>query len=747
MSRAQDPHPNKSFFPFGNPFRMISPKGSRLSPQQLTILHEFEAKLAERLRKLTPKSKDEILSFSWMTSAMASIRETHSDVLTLIADLELPVIDWDDKWKDVYLDISVKLLDICNAFTSEISRLNQSNLSVKCALHSLESASPKHFIRACSSLDSWRQLTNSRNPRIEKCLTVLDDLVGSLDLPKVKNSAKGKALMQAMYGVKVQTVFVCSVFAAAFSASPKKLLNLDVADVYSWAPAFRSLQSFVNEEIRVRFSSGRFSVLNELEAIDASVKELYPIIQGSVDTVKMESYQHNVHKLSNASGNLSQGLDLLAKEVDGFFQVVLTSRDTLLSNLRPDKIVNERVHGSKVLFGLVKIAQVILDYSVVLLRSHSDSHREMSVDSAEHSIRGVATHGGRYVQYNIYGNLFEVSTKYVPPIRPVGRGAYGIVCAAVNAETREEVAIKKVGNAFDNRIDAKRTLREIKLLRHMDHENVMSIKDIIRPPQKENFNDVYIVSELMDTDLHQIIRSNQPLTDDHCRYFLYQLLRGLKYVHSANVLHRDLKPSNLLLNANCDLKIADFGLARTTSETDFMTEYVVTRWYRAPELLLNCSEYTAAIDIWSVGCILGEIMTRQPLFPGRDYVHQLRLITELVGSPDDASLGFLQSDNARRYVKQLPQCPKQNFSAKFPNISAGAIDLLEKMLIFDPSKRITVDEALCHPYMAPLHDINEEPVCLRPFSFDFEQPSFTEEDIKELIWRESLKFNPDPPIY
>lgn len=120
----------------------------------------------------------------------------------------------------------------------------------------------------------------------------------------------------------------------------------------------------------------------------------------------------------------------------------------------------------------------------------------------------------------------------------------------------------------------------------------------------------------------------------YLQYFLYQLLRGLKYVHSANVLHRDLKPSNLLLNANCDLKIGDFGLARTTSETDFMTEYVVTRWYRAPELLLNCSEYTAAIDIWSVGCILGEIGTREPLFPGKDYVHQLRLITEvLLGFP------------------------------------------------------------------------------------------------------------------
>lgn len=110
---------------------------------------------------------------------------------------------------------------------------------------------------------------------------------------------------------------------------------------------------------------------------------------------------------------------------------------------------------------------------------------------------------------------------------------------------------------------------------------------------------------------------------------MYQILRGLKYIHSANVLHRDLKPSNLLLNANCDLKIADFGLARTTSETDFMTEYVVTRWYRAPELLLNSSEYTSAIDVWSVGCIFAEIMTREPLFPGKDYVHQLKLVTEV----------------------------------------------------------------------------------------------------------------------
>ncbi|KAH9775394.1 hypothetical protein WN944_012965 [Citrus x changshan-huyou] len=370
--------------------------------------------------------------------------------------------------------------------------------------------------------------------------------------------------------------------------------------------------------------------------------------------------------------------------------------------------------------------------------------KDSSSGGATSSVKGVLTHGGKYVQYNVYGNLFEVSSKYVPPIRPIGRGAYGIVCAAVNSETREEVAIKKIGNAFDNIIDARRTLREIKLLRHMEHENVIAIKDIIRPPKKDTFNDVYIVYELMDTDLHQIIRSDQQLTDDHCQYFLYQLLRGLKYVHSASVLHRDLKPSNLLLNASCDLKIGDFGLARTTSETDFMTEYVVTRWYRAPELLLNCTEYTAAIDIWSVGCILGEIMTREPLFPGKDYVHQLRLITELIGSPDDASLGFLRSDNARRYVRQLPRCRKQQFTTRFPNISSGAVDLLEKMLVFDPNKRITVEEALRHPYLQSLHDLNDEPVCPRPFHFDFEHSSCTEDHIRELIWRESVKFNPDP---
>ncbi|CAL0329110.1 unnamed protein product [Lupinus luteus] len=361
--------------------------------------------------------------------------------------------------------------------------------------------------------------------------------------------------------------------------------------------------------------------------------------------------------------------------------------------------------------------------------------------------KGIPIHGGKFMRYNVLANFFDIFAKYAPPIQPIGRGAYGIVCCARNSETKEGGAIKKIGNAFDNRIDAKRTLREIKLLCHMDHDNVIKIKDIMQPPDNNgNFNDVYIVYELMDTDLHQIIKSNQVLTDEHCQYFLYQLLRGLKYIHSANVLHRDLKPSNLLLNANCDLKICDFGLARTTSETDFMTEYVVTRWYRAPELLLNCSEYTAAIDIWSVGCILMEIIRRKPLFPGKDYVQQLALITELLGSPDDSDLGFLRSDNAKKYVKQLPHVEKQPFAQRFPDMSPLAIDLAEKMLVFNPSKRMTVEEALNHPYLSSLHEINEEPTCPTPFFFDFEQTTLNEEDIKEFIWGESLNFSRDQAL-
>eukprot|EP00191_Tetraselmis_sp_GSL018_P006474 CAMPEP_0177608022 /NCGR_PEP_ID=MMETSP0419_2-20121207/18239_1 /TAXON_ID=582737 /ORGANISM="Tetraselmis sp., Strain GSL018" /LENGTH=377 /DNA_ID=CAMNT_0019102663 /DNA_START=407 /DNA_END=1540 /DNA_ORIENTATION=- len=370
------------------------------------------------------------------------------------------------------------------------------------------------------------------------------------------------------------------------------------------------------------------------------------------------------------------------------------------------------------------------------------SETQDSEEGARKAAPQENTGGFQYNHFMVCGNLFECPSKYAP-IKPIGKGAYGVVCSARNVETDEKIAIKKIGKAFENVVDSKRTLREIKLLQHLCHENIIQIKDILPPPSREKFKDVYVVYELMDTDLHQIIRSTQALSDDHCQYFIYQILRGLKFIHSAKVLHRDLKPSNLLLNANCDLKICDFGLARTSREKEFMTEYVVTRWYRAPELLLSCTEYTSAIDVWSVGCIFAELLGRKALFPGKDYVHQLNLITKVIGSPSEEDLMFISSEKARRYIRSLPKHEHVGFQKLFPKANEMAVDLVEKMLVFDPNKRITVEQALEHPYLASLHDVNDEPTCEAPFDFDFEDDNLNETKIADIIFQDVLHYHDD----
>jgi len=236
-------------------------------------------------------------------------------------------------------------------------------------------------------------------------------------------------------------------------------------------------------------------------------------------------------------------------------------------------------------------------------------------------------------------HTFTVDKRYTM-IRTIGSGAYGVVISASDSKTETNVAVKVVPKAFSDEIDAKRILREIKLLKHFRHENIVSLLDMMPPNVKylEDFTDVYLVADLMETDLHRIIYSKQKLSIDHAQYFIYQVLRGLKYIHSCRVLHRDLKPSNLLVNSNCDLKICDFGLARgihrdpkdphtmgaAGAGTMLLTEYVVTRWYRAPEIMLACHEYSYPIDVWSVGCIFAELIMRKPYFPGDDYIDQVR---------------------------------------------------------------------------------------------------------------------------
>jgi len=345
--------------------------------------------------------------------------------------------------------------------------------------------------------------------------------------------------------------------------------------------------------------------------------------------------------------------------------------------------------------------------------------------------------------YLIGGTRFEVPVEY-SPIHVIGHGAYGVVCSAVHNPSGTKVAIKKISKAFSNLQDTKRILREIKLLRHFHHENILPIGDIFVPPSKEEFEDIYIVCELLDTDLQQIINSKQSLTDEHCQYFLYQVLRGLKYIHSANVLHRDLKPSNLLINEDCLLKIADFGLARVQDgRFGEMTEYVATRWYRAPEIILSWKKYTKAIDIWSVGCIFAEMMYRKPLFQGNDYVHQIITITDILGTPSIEDINSLGKQQARQFLMNMGYKPPVPWQTLIPNGNPLAFDLIDKMLAFNPAKRITVEEALSHPYLASIRDLDDEPVAEAVFDFDFEKWQLSKEVYQELVFQEILAFHPE----
>ncbi|KDQ58772.1 hypothetical protein JAAARDRAFT_57650 [Jaapia argillacea MUCL 33604] len=351
---------------------------------------------------------------------------------------------------------------------------------------------------------------------------------------------------------------------------------------------------------------------------------------------------------------------------------------------------------------------------------------------------------------------FNVGTAY-QVLDVVGEGAYGIVCSAVHRQSGRKVAIKKIA-PFEHSMFCLRTLRELKLLKFLSEagvsENIISILDIIKPPSLEAFKEVYLIQELMETDMHRVIRT-QDLSDDHAQYFIYQTLRALKALHSADVIHRDLKPANLLLNANCDLKVADFGLARSVktaepsgTETGFMTEYVATRWYRAPEIMLTFKQYTKAIDVWSVGCILAEMLSGKPLFPGRDYHHQLTLILDVLGTPTLDEFYAISTRRSRDYIRALPFRKKRPFQQIFPNANPLAVDFLNKTLTFDPKKRITVEDALAHPYLEAYHDPDDEPVAppLDPefFEFDLHKDDISREQLKELLYEEIMSFRPAP---
>ncbi|KAM4701609.1 mitogen-activated protein kinase 14 isoform 2-T2 [Discoglossus pictus] len=336
--------------------------------------------------------------------------------------------------------------------------------------------------------------------------------------------------------------------------------------------------------------------------------------------------------------------------------------------------------------------------------------------------------------------LWEVPERY-QNLTPVGSGAYGSVCSSFDSKTGLRVAVKKLSRPFQSIIHAKRTYRELRLLKHMKHENVIGLLDVFTPAKSfEEFNDVYLVTHLMGADLNNIVKC-QKLTDDHVQFLIYQILRGLKYIHSADIIHRDLKPSNLAVNEDCELKILDFGLARHTDEE--MTGYVATRWYRAPEIMLNWMHYNQTVDIWSVGCIMAELLTGRTLFPGTDHINQLQQIMRLTGTPPSYLINRMPSHEARNYIQSLPYMPKMSFEDVFLGANPQAVDLLEKMLVLDTDKRITASEALAHPYFAQYHDPDDEPIA-EPYDQSFESRELDIEEWKSLTYDEVVCFVPPP---
>lgn len=331
--------------------------------------------------------------------------------------------------------------------------------------------------------------------------------------------------------------------------------------------------------------------------------------------------------------------------------------------------------------------------------------------------------------------------------RIIGNGSYGIVMRGRDKlDGNSLVAIKRINKEiFDELILAKRILREIKLLAHFNDANIIGLKNILTP-KTDDFQAFFIVMDIMDTDLRAVLRSGQKLSDAHIQFFIYQALRALKVIHTAGVVHRDITPANILVNTNCDLKICDFGLAKEESDDGHdMTDYVTMRWYRAPELVMEHRHYTGKIDVWGIGCILGELFGSKPLCQGKDRVLQLDKIIELVGTPPDEEIDQIGSSAAQRYIKRKTKRDPVDLRAKYPHVSDAGIDLLQRMLAFHPDKRISVDDALRHPYLAALYDDADERIEVPLFTFD-ENAHKRVEDVKRAIVEESTIFHIRHPV-
>ncbi|TFK08041.1 histone H2B 8-like [Platysternon megacephalum] len=324
---------------------------------------------------------------------------------------------------------------------------------------------------------------------------------------------------------------------------------------------------------------------------------------------------------------------------------------------------------------------------------------------------------------SMYG--YDLGCRFVD-FRPLGVGANGLVLSAVDSKSCRKVAVKKI--TISDARSMKHAFREIKIIRRLDHDNVVKVHEVLGPKGADlqgeffKFNTVYIVQEYMETDLARLLEQGT-LTEEHAKLFMYQLLRGLKYIHSANILHRDLKPANIFISTeDLVLKIGDFGLARIVdqhySHKGYLSEGLVTKWYRSPRLLLSPNAYTKAIDMWAAGCILAEMLTGRMLFAGNHELEQMQLILE--------TIPVVHEEDKEELLKVMPTFINSTWEVKkplrklLPEVNGEAIDFLEKILTFNPRDRLTAEMGLQHPYMSPYSCPEDEPISQHPFRIEDE---------------------------
>mgnify|MGYP000270448700 FL=1 len=287
-------------------------------------------------------------------------------------------------------------------------------------------------------------------------------------------------------------------------------------------------------------------------------------------------------------------------------------------------------------------------------------------------------------------------------LEKVGEGTYGVVYKARDSATGELVALKKIRLESDDEGVPSTAIREISLLKELKHPNIVNLQDIVHSNEK-----LYLIFEYLNHDLKRHMQSYEhAIPPKLVKHFTYQLLQGLHFCHSRRIIHRDLKPQNLLIDSTCNLKIGDFGLARAFGlPIKTYTHEVVTLWYRAPEVLLGCKQYSVPIDIWSAGCIFAEVAQKKPLFIGDSEIDQLFKIFRVLGTPTEDN--FPGVTGFSDYKPTFPKWSPVDLSSIVTELCDDGLDLLQRMLVYDPSRRISAKAALQHPYF---DDIRSESI-------------------------------------